>query len=171
MNRFLHWFNLIGVLVLVGVCVFQWRLNRQLNFEVNRLERQRFDQASQMEQAEAVSSGQASDLESLRVYLGRLTGELKQARDQLTEAERNLRQLEAEREQLKTSVTNWTAAVSTRNERLEEAAHQIKALAEARDNALDKFNDLAKRHNVLVTQWNELQARLAAGNPVQNTNR
>ena len=28
MNRFLHWFNFLGVLALAALCVAQWRMNR-----------------------------------------------------------------------------------------------------------------------------------------------
>ena len=48
MNRFLHWFNLAGVLALALLCVVQWRLNRQLNLELNAAEKARQQQAARL---------------------------------------------------------------------------------------------------------------------------
>ena len=48
MNRCLHWFNLAGVLALALLCVVQWRLNRQLNLELNAAEKARQQQAARL---------------------------------------------------------------------------------------------------------------------------
>ena len=39
MNRFLHYFNLAGVLALTALCVAQWQANRRLNLETASLEK------------------------------------------------------------------------------------------------------------------------------------
>ena len=52
MNRFLHWFNLAGVLALALLCVVQWRLNRQLNLELNAAEKARQQQAARLGEQE-----------------------------------------------------------------------------------------------------------------------
>jgi uncharacterized coiled-coil DUF342 family protein len=67
----------------------------------------------------------------------------------------------AERNRLESSVSNWAAAVTARDERLSEAARQVGALVAERDEAVKRFNDLAERHNRLAKEWNELQSRLA----------
>mgnify|MGYP001019756106 CR=1 FL=1 len=161
MNRFLQWFNLFGVVALAALCVAQWRANRQMNLEVNRLQRSRLEQAARLTEQEKSSAGQAADLAGLQSHLASLTGELKQTADQLAAAERELRQALAERDQLKSSVTNWAAAVAVRDERLKQAASQLQTLAGERNTAVKQFNDLAERHNQLVKDWNELQSRLA----------
>ena len=109
MNRFLHWFNLLGVLALAALCVLQWRENRQLNLEVNRREKSRLAQTSRLEEQVKISADQMTDLANLRTHLARLTDELKRATDKLAAAERQLRQSEADRDQLNSNVTNWTA--------------------------------------------------------------
>ena len=44
MNRMLQWVNFLGVLVLAGLCVVQWKVNRRLNLETADLERVRIAQ-------------------------------------------------------------------------------------------------------------------------------
>jgi len=109
---------------------------------------------------------------SPRLHLARLTGELKETTDKLAATERELRQALAEGDQLKSSVTNWAAAVAARDERLKQAANQLKTLAAERNHAVKQFNELAERHNQLVKEWNDLQARLAdKASPQSATNR
>lgn len=160
MNRVLQWFNLAGVLVLASLCVLQWRANRLLNLEVNRRQQQRLEQTARLEEHAKTSRGQASDLTALRSHLGRLTDELRQTTDKLAAAQREARLAQAERDQLKSNVATWAAAVAERDERLKNTTRQLATLALDRDHAVKEFNELAARHNQLVREWNELQARL-----------
>ena len=50
MNRFLQWFNLAGVLTLAVLCVLQWRMNRQLNLDLNAAEQTRQQQAARFDE-------------------------------------------------------------------------------------------------------------------------
>ena len=161
MNRFLHWFNLVGVLALAILCVLQWRANRQLNLEVNRREQLGLEQSARLEEQARTSAGQTSDLSSLRTHLARVSGELAQTADKLAAAERQLRQMAAERDQLKTSVTNWAAAVAARDERIKQTAAQLQTLARERNDAVKQFNELAIRHNQLVKDYEAIRQRLS----------
>lgn len=162
MNRFLHRFNLLGVLLLTALCVVQWRVNRQLHRQLNQGELSRLEQAAKLEHQTRTSSGQANDLASLRAHLTRLTDDLKQSADQLAAAERQLAQAVVERDQLQSAVSNWVSAVAARDERLTQSVAQVKGLAEARNEAVRQFNDLAARHSQLVRDWNNQQSRLKA---------
>ena len=51
-------------------------------------------------------------------------------RQKLRMAGRDVRQLTSERDQLKTSVTNWAAAVTVRDERLKEADARFRRLSD-----------------------------------------
>ena len=78
MNRFLHWFNLAGVLALALLCVVQWRLNRQLNLELNAAEKARQQQAARLGEQEQRLKGGATDLDGFREQLTRATASLKE---------------------------------------------------------------------------------------------
>ena len=168
MSRSLHWFNLGGVLALAVLCAFQWGENRRLNRQTLERERVQTERQALMEAnaraAAGQAAGQAADLASLRAHLARIDAERKETAAQRAAAEAGLRQASIERDQLKSSVTNWAAAAASRDERLQESAARLRALAAERDQAVQRFNDLAARHNALVKEWNDQQSRLAASN-------
>ncbi len=161
MSRRLHWFNLFGVFALSALCVTQWRANRRLNLELNDREQVRLEQSARLEEHAQAASAQNGDLASLRAHLARVSDELKLTAGKLAEAERELDRLKAERDQLKSSVTNWAGALAARDDRLRQSASQIRTLAEERNELARKHNDLAALYNKQTREWTELEARLA----------
>lgn len=161
MNRFLPWFNLLGVVALALLCAVQWRANRAAHLALHRLERTEVRQAGQLAEQTKTVAGQADDLASLRQHAHRLAEELSRSTAQLAAAKQALHQSTSEVGQLKASVTNWAAAVAARDERLRQAASERRALAGERNAQVEKFNELAARHNKLVKDYHALQQRLA----------
>lgn len=153
MNRFLQWLNLVGVLVLAVLCVVQWRVNRRLNLELNAAETTRQQQAARMDDQEKRLRGGASDLDGFREQLARAATARAEAEARLTLVERAARQLTNERDQLKTSVTNWAAAVTARDEQLKKAAAELGQFAAERNAAVAKFNELAAKQNASVKEF------------------
>ncbi len=80
-------------------------------------------------------------------------------REKLRAAEVDLRQLIAERDQLKTSVSHWAEAVTLRDERLKKDTAQTRRLADELNVSILKFNALATDHNATVKDLNDLRAR------------
>ncbi len=161
MNRRLQWINLAGVFALAAICAMQWAAHRRLNRDIHQLEKSRTEQRLQIETLIRSSSGQTNDLESLRAHLARMSQELRNAEAKLAVSELQARQAVLERGQLKTSVTHWAAAATARDERIRQDAVHLEKLAQERNDAVKSFNDLAERHNLLVSNWNKLQAGLA----------
>jgi chromosome segregation ATPase len=162
MNKFLERFNLIGVVALAGLCVMQWKVNRDVNTEVIRLQKAQLEQGAKIKDQEKTIVGQASDLETFRAQLVTAMDEKKSLGGKSVEMERANRQLEAETGQLKSSLTNWVAAVKARDEQLQETTTQLKTAVASRDEAIDKYNDLAKKHNQLVADFNRAATNMAA---------
>ena len=162
MNRFLQYANLIGVIALAALCVFQWSANRRVNLEASALEKTRLELTAKVAEHEKTIKGQAADLDTFREQLSLATTSLKETETKLTKAGREIGQLEGEREQLKISVTNWAAAVTARDERIKEANDRLKQLGEELNASIRKFNELAETHGRLVKDWNDQQAKLAA---------
>ena len=163
----LQYVNLVGVLALAALCVVQWQRDRNLNLEVNRLEQMRLDQGSKLAEQERAMRGLNSDLAEFKEQFTKAQTELNDARQKIRAAERDGRQLTTERDQLKTSVTNWAAAVATRDDRLKEAGTQIRRLGYELNSSIRKFNELATSHNAVVKNLNELRARLAQPQPTR----
>lgn len=158
MIRWLQWLNLAGVLALAVLCVAQWRANRQVNLELQRLESIRLEQAKKLDERDRTIAGHIRDLETLREHLIRVTGESKEAQAHLTAARREVEQLAVMRDQLKQSVTNWTQAVSARDERIREHQEQIRELAGRLSQTVARYNELTTNYNSAVALLNERAA-------------
>ena len=152
----LQWINLFGVLALAILCVVQWQRDRQLNLEVQRLEKARYAQEEKMAEQEKAARGLSADLAQFKQQFQAAHTDLSEARKSLRESERDKTQLLNERDQLKTSVTNWTAAVSERDRRLKESGEQLRDLSARLTDSIQKFNELATNHNAAIHRFNEL---------------
>jgi len=161
MNRALQYLNLVGVVAVGALCVTQWQVNRRANLEVIGLEKVRQGQSAKIEEQGRTLKGYALDLDSFREQLSRTAASLKETDSKLIVTERQLQQLDLERQQLKTSVTNWAAAVTARDEQLRQINERLTKLAVDRNDAVEKFNDLAAKYNGVVKDLNEARTRLA----------
>lgn len=157
--------NLVGVLGLGVLCVAQWRMDRRLNAELERLEAVRAEQAQQLAGRDKTINGHVADLASLREHITRLTGELKEIEGRSRGTERELGQVTSEREQLREAVKRWSLAVDARDEQMRAANLQIQELANRLNDTVLKFNELATNYNASVGLLNE---RTAAYNELVN---
>lgn len=169
----LHYFNLLGVLLLAALCVAQWQINRRLNLEATRLDRLRQEHEGKLAEQERAAKGMNADLETFRSQFARANDEARESARKLAAGERLTAQLQRERDQLKASVTNWAtasaqlkqsvtnwaAAVTERDARLTEANTRLQQLGEELNASIRKFNELVATHNASITQFNELAAR------------
>ncbi len=150
MNRVLQWFNFVGVLALTGLCVVQWKVNRQLNLAAAQLERLHLaDEAKTARDSKTISE-QASDLEEFRERVRLCEVALADSEKQLQTAQSERDRLNASVDQLKASLAQWTAAVAQRDAAIKQAAAQIQKLADDRNEAVRRFNDLAEKYNALA---------------------
>jgi len=158
-NRLLPTLNLLGVLLLAALCVFQWQANRRLNLQAIALEKNRFALAQQLDERDAAIKGQIADLDDFRGRLEKSAADLRQTQDHLSAAtvERDqltarCAELQAAGEALKASLDKWTAAVAARDEALKQDEAQLQTLAAERNDAIQKFNGLATRFNAEVEE-------------------
>lgn len=152
MKRALEIFNLLGVVALAALCAFQWRVNRETNLELQRVRQLQAEQAAKLGEQQKSIEGHVADLAMFRGQLMSTKSSETELRAQLAKSERANSQLAAERDALKTSVKNWSAAVAERDAQLTIAATNIQELIQARDEAVQKHNDLARRHNQLIAE-------------------
>ncbi len=158
--------NLVGVLCLVGLCLAQWGRDRELNLELNRLRREAYSQSSRLEEQAKSSREQTADLGELKNHFESAALEKALLREKLRTAERDLHRLAEERDQFQNSVTQWIRAVVTRDERLKEAAAQIRQGEQELTVSIHKFNTLASNHNGVVKDLNELRSLSKLALPV-----
>ncbi len=164
MNRWLQFVNLLGVLALTALYVFQWQMNRRLNLEVNQLEKTSISQTTQIEEQSKKLKGTADDLETFREQLARATVNLKEQTDKSLGHETKIDALTVERDGLKNSLAQWTNAVAARDKRLAESNAEIQKLADDLNAAVVKYNQLGSNYNTVVNDLNALRARAASTN-------
>jgi chromosome segregation ATPase len=155
MNRRLQIVNLFGVLVLAALCVVQWRHDRQLNLQINQLEKSWQQLDAKTQELEKKLRANSEDADYFRAQLSKTTETLSDTEKKLDKSELQASTLVFENDQLKDAITNWATAVSSRDE-------QIRKLAGDLNNSIEKFNHLATNHNTLVREFNDLRARSAA---------
>ena len=154
MNRLLEKLNLLGVVILALLCVAQWKINRAANLHLQSAQKQNHEQAKKISDHEKTIQANTTDLETFRTQLSSTKTAEKDLEKNLADAERNSFQLKSETAALKTAITNWAAAVETRDQQLRQAATNIQSLVQTRDDAIEKYNALAKRQNELVAEIN-----------------
>ncbi|MGV3772480.1 MAG: hypothetical protein ACO1QB_06225 [Verrucomicrobiales bacterium] len=152
MNRPLQIVNLIGTVALAGLCVFQWQGNRRLNLQVNQLEKTRIVQEGQIAESARELKGAKADLEIFREQIAQSAAALRDAETNLLATRTKLEIAESDNMQLKDSLTNWMEAVTARDEQLKIVNNQLAQLAEERNSAVVKFNELAETHNKLAKE-------------------
>lgn len=158
MNRCLQYLNLFGVLALAALCVFQWRMNRRLNLEVNQLEKTGISQTVQFDEQSKKLKGTTDDLETFREQLTRANVNLKAETDKFAGNEAKIENLTLERDELKINLSKWTNAVAERDERLKEYNEQIQKMADDLNAAITKYNQLATNYNTAVNDLNALRS-------------
>ncbi len=156
MNRRLQFVNLFGVLALVVLCVVQWRNDRRLNLDVNRLEKIRQTQEQKMSEQDRTIRGLTDDLARFKEQFSRAHEESGETQKKLRDAEKENSQLLLQRDQLRESVTNWANAVAERDAQINEANARITEFAGRLNDSIEKFNRLATNHNDVVARYNEL---------------
>lgn len=161
MNRRLQLVNLIGVAVLALVCVLQWQRDRALNLELNRCEKARIELQSKLVEQEKNLRGATGDLAMFKEQHTRATRENSDVTRRLQELERENQLLTSARDQLQTSVTNWSAAVAARDKLIAQANDNIRTLnyrtrtlAEQLNASVQKFNELATNYAAVVKRMN-----------------
>jgi hypothetical protein len=149
---------------LAALCAFQWRVNRETNTELIGLQKRQHEQSAEIGRQQKTIAGQGADLETIRSQLTAAKRAEIELAGKLAGQERANQQLTVEADQLKLSLTNWVAAVSERDEQLRRATTNLQELIHARDEAIDKYNALAKQHNQLVADVNRSATNSAAKN-------
>lgn len=162
----LGYFNLLGVMVLAALCVVQWRINRRINLEEIGLDKVRQQQAQTISDQKNALAGCAADLDQLRTRLEQTDAALKEVEGKLDDVNRQKAQVTAERDQAiaerdqcTANLAKWMAAVKERDAALKKAADEITALSKGRNDAVQEFNDLARKYNGVVKDLNNARTK------------
>jgi chromosome segregation ATPase len=164
MNRALQYSNLFGVLALAVLCAVQWQHDRRLNLQTIQLEKTRQAQQQKISEQEETARGLSTDLADFKQRFKSEHDDLEDAKRKLRENENAIASLTSDREQLKESITNWTAAVARRDALMKEANGRIEELSTQLNASIQKYNGLATNYNNVVQELNDARSKSAATN-------
>jgi chromosome segregation ATPase len=164
MSRPLACLNLVGVLLLAALAIAQWQVNRSANLHAIELEKINQEQRLKISEQDRTIGGQAADLDTFREQLTRTHASLKESESRRAATEHEVRQISAQRDELRVSVTNWAAAVTARDEQLKLANAELRKIGAERNDVVGQFNELAAKYNSVVQDLNEARSRLAGTN-------
>jgi chromosome segregation ATPase len=146
----MKYLNFVGVVALAVLCSFQWQTNSRLHLEAQSLEKTKLEQAAKIDEQDHTIKNDATDLDDLRLRLSL-------SETALAEADQKVASDEAELKQFKAALDKWVAAVAQRDQALKQAGSEIQKVANERNDAILKFNDLAGKYNAVVKQLNDAQ--------------
>ena len=154
MRRWLEIANLAGVVLLAGLCVAQWGVNRALHLRAIENERAAAEQGAKIAELNKTITGYTADLEDFRKQIAAEADGRKQAEEKLMKTEAEGVKLAADRDQLQTAYDNvtaaikkWEAAVAARDQTIKQANELAQKLAADRNEAVTKYNDLVAKYN------------------------
>jgi chromosome segregation ATPase len=125
---------------LAVLCAAQWRIDSQLHSQITDLEAIRIQQIEKITEQEKTIRGQSADLDDFRNRLMLCESQLNQSQEMVGH--------------LKAALDKWIAAVDARDKAIKQAGVLLQKLADERNDAVMKFNDLASKYNALVKDWN-----------------
>ena len=159
MNNGLKYLNLFGVLALAALCIAQWQRDRRLNLEIGHLDQMRLQQAAKIDEQANLLKGLNEDLGQLKTSLANEQTLRSQVEQKVASTESANQQLVLERDQLKTAITNWSNAVTLRDERMKEANARIEQLAADLNASIRKYNELITNRTAGVKTFGATHAQ------------
>ena len=159
--KVLRWLNLLGVLILAGLCVTQWFRMRDQDREIDSRKRAADVLEARLAEQDRRLEATLADLESMKSQAIRQLAIDAADRRTLEESQRNLQQATYERDQLRSAVSNWTAAVSARDLNLQQMDRAVRNLTNELAAAVQRHNQLATNYNRVVEELNGLRRRPA----------
>lgn len=166
--------NLVGVVLLSGICALQWSDARQLRLRAEALEKERSELRISNEEREKALGNAKADLEQFRAQVTRDHEGRQAAEAGLSKARADIRELSAERDRLNSALTAWREAVASRDERLMHAQESLAEVGQSRNAAIEQFNTLARSHreaverlNAVIQELNRLRSNGTSGVPAK----
>lgn len=162
MNRVLQYLNTAGIVVLIAICLWQWRGLRDDQKQLTALDQAHRELTTKFEEQSLVLKGKAADLEDFRGRLEKSSNDLAETRTQLEKSQLRAERLDQEKTQLLENISIWKAATEQRDARIQEANTRIVELSDRLNESIKKFNGLVTDYNDMVGKLNTANASLTA---------
>ena len=168
MKNFLQSLLIFFALCLCALIAVQWVRETDLRKNVQALTDTIHDKAEAIQNLQVQLHRDEEEIRRLDGLKNDLTATVKSNRVEIANAakaldkanaenDKNLRQIDAYKEAVKTA----NDSIIKQNEEIKKQNEEMKKLAEDRNAMVKKYNDLAKQYGDLVDKWNKQQEELA----------
>jgi chromosome segregation ATPase len=176
MTRHLNRINFVLLIVITGITLFQWNIERDARQHINSLQRTAAAHEQKIAEQDETIKGANEDLDRFRIQVTELKTQNDAQVVEIRDQKAKLFQLE----ELKTSQTKqieslrqaldaFKAAVASRDENIKTLLEQREQLYAVNKNAVEKanlainsYNDVNGKYADLVTRYNDLVAKTQA---------
>jgi chromosome segregation ATPase len=176
MIRHLSLINLIFLLLIGGLCIFQWHVEKEARQRINSLQRTLAGQEQKIAEQDESITGANEDLDRFRVQVTELKTQndsqivqIREEKAQVFKLEETKAQLTKQVEGLHQALETYKAAVASRDDNIKTLLEQREQLIGANRGAVEKanlavttYNELNTRYSDLVARYNELAVRAQA---------
>jgi len=182
MIRNLNRINLVLIVLIGGLCVFQWQVEKNAQANINSLQRTVANHEQKIVEQEENLKGANEDIDRFRVQVTELkalsddqTVQIRDQKAQVFKLDEAKTQLTKQSESLRQSLDAYKAAVASRDENIKTLLEQRDQLFSANKNAVEKanlaiasYNEINTKYADLVGRYNDIAARVQAAAPNQD---
>ena len=156
MSKLLQTVNFILALVLAGICLVQWRRERDYHAEIVKLDKTRQEQLITIAQNEKQIHGYQEDIADFKKRVEKMQASLEEQESVITSNRLQIARLDSITNQMAQAIDAWKKGVADRDEAIKKQNDSIRKLAGERDDMVKKYNALAKSQNEVVEKYNDL---------------
>jgi chromosome segregation ATPase len=179
MIRNLNRINLVLIVLIGGLCVFQWQVEKHARANINSLQRTTAIHEQKIAEQEENLKGANEDIERFRVQVTELKAlsddqaiQIRDQKAQVFKLDEAKTQLTKQTESLRQALDVYKAAITSRDENIKTLLEQRDQLFTANKNAVEKanlaiatYNEINTKYADLVGRYNDLAARVQATAP------
>lgn len=176
MTRHLNRINFVLLIVIAGVTLFQWNIERDARQRINSLQRTTAAHEQKIAEQDETIKGANEDLDRFRTQVSELKTQNDAQVIEIREQKAKLFQLEELKttqtkqiESLRQALDAFKAALASRDENIKTLLEQREQLYAVNKNAVEKanlainsYNDVNGKYADLVTRYNDLVAKTQA---------
>lgn len=157
MKKFISLFNIIGFILIIGLCVTQWVETGKIRHRRDELDKLSVDLGKKLAGTESALKTANDTVEEFRKRIEVLEGDNARLAKELKDSELRVVRLTGEVARLEKQVAAWKTAVDERDKVIVEQNKAINEQIAARNEATEKFNDLVGKYNELAKRTAEAE--------------
>lgn len=157
MKKFISIFNLLGFILIIGLCITQWVETGKIRHRRDELDKLTVDLGKKLAATESELKTSNDTVEEFRKRIGVMEGDNARLVKELKDSELRVANLTGEAARMEKQLAAWKTAVEERDKVIAQQNEAITAHIAARNEATEKFNDLVSKYNELAKRTTEAE--------------